>query len=113
MYPWIWLWAPQIYFPWSGSVAQKIEPSTSWFFDAIDPSAGDGRIERRACEIASYGRQLGLITEVLLDSTKEHGALSRSAEESGIVAPSKDAAPDPADAGTEKPASSLSNWLIP
>ncbi|MFO1435603.1 MAG: hypothetical protein U1F34_04305 [Gammaproteobacteria bacterium] len=82
MYPWIWLWAPQLYFPWSGSVAQKIEPNTSWFFDAIDPRAGNGQIERKACEIASYGRQLGLITEVLLESTNEHGSLSSNAEKS-------------------------------
>jgi ABC-type phosphate transport system auxiliary subunit len=55
-----------VHFPWSGSVAQQIEPNTSWFFDAIRPSAGDGEIERRAFEIASYGKQLGLITEAVL-----------------------------------------------
>lgn len=67
MNPWQWSWAPQINLPWSGNVAQQIEPNTSWFFGAIPPEAGNGRIEKRAFEVASYGRQLGLITEVLLE----------------------------------------------
>lgn len=72
MYPWLWLWAPQTHFPLSGSVAQRIEPKT--FFDAIPPSVGDGRVERRAFdEVASYGRQIGLLTEALLDLA-ERGA---------------------------------------
>jgi hypothetical protein len=63
MYPWFWIfWAPHFFFPWSGSVAQRIEPH---LFDAILPEAGDGRIERKAFDVATYGRQLGLITEVL------------------------------------------------
>jgi len=72
MYPWFWIWAPQVHFPWSGSVAQKIEPNTSWFFDAIQPGAGDAEIERKAFDVASYGKQLGLITEVLLGLTRQH-----------------------------------------
>jgi hypothetical protein len=48
-------------------VAQKIDPTTNWFFDAIDANAGNGAIERQAFDVASYGRQLGLITEVLLE----------------------------------------------
>ncbi|WP_020200729.1 MULTISPECIES: hypothetical protein [Cupriavidus] len=64
MFPWIWLWSPNLHFPWSGSVAQRIDPDL--LFNAISPSAGDADIERRAFHIASYGRQLGLITEVLL-----------------------------------------------
>lgn len=67
MFPWLWFWAPQLHFPLSGSVAQRIEPNTNWFFDSIAPQGGNGRIERKAFEVASYGRQLGLITEVLLD----------------------------------------------
>ena len=63
VYPWLMFWAPQLHYPLSGGVAQQIQPS---FFDSIDPSSGDGTIERRAFEIASYGRQLGLITEVLI-----------------------------------------------
>ena len=67
MYPWLWFWAPQFHLPWSGGVAQRIEPNTNWFFDSIPPEAGNGKIEKEAFEIASYGKQLGLITEVLID----------------------------------------------
>ncbi|MFL5438595.1 MAG: hypothetical protein ACJ79W_05500, partial [Myxococcales bacterium] len=44
-----------------------IDPNTSWFFDGISDTAGDKTLERKAFEVASYGRQLGLITEVLID----------------------------------------------
>ncbi len=66
MYPWLWFWAPRLHFPFSGDVAQDIEPNTKWFFDAIRPDAGVASVEKRAFAVASYGRQLGLITEVLL-----------------------------------------------
>jgi len=59
--------SPQVFLPLSGSVAQRIEPNTNWFIDHIDPSAGDAAIEQQAFGVASYGRQLGLIAEVLLD----------------------------------------------
>jgi hypothetical protein len=71
MYPWFWFWAPQFYFPFSGSVAQRIEPDTDWFFDGIRPEAGSGEVERQIFDVASYGRQLGLITEVLLSRTSK------------------------------------------
>jgi hypothetical protein len=67
MNPWLVFWAPQLHLPFGGSVAQRIEPTSNWFFDAIDDSAGDAVVERKAFEVASYGRQLGLITEVLVD----------------------------------------------
>ena len=63
MYPVFWYWAPQFQFPFSGSVAQRIEPD---FFSNIANSAGNGDVEREAFDVASYGRQLGLISEVLL-----------------------------------------------
>jgi len=66
MFPWLWFWAPQIHFPWSGSVAQQIDPDLGWFFGAIRPGAGDATVEREAFEVASYGKQLGLISEALL-----------------------------------------------
>jgi len=66
MVPWLWFWAPQLHFPFSGSVAQNIEPNTTWFSDLIQPPAGDARIEARAFGVASYGKQLGQITDVLL-----------------------------------------------
>ena len=66
MFPWLWIFAPQVHFPWSGSVAQQIAPDTDWFFGSIRPGTGDARIEQQAFEVASYGKQLGLITDVLL-----------------------------------------------
>jgi hypothetical protein len=66
MYPWLWFWAPQFHYPFSGSVAQKIAPDTNWFFDSIPPEAGIGDVERKIFEVASYGRQLGLMAEVVL-----------------------------------------------
>lgn len=77
MYPWLMIWAPNLYFPWSGSVAQKIDPSTNWFFDGINASAGNGRIEKKAFDVASYGRQLGLMAEVLVElADRQEGPLS-------------------------------------
>ena len=67
MFPWLWHWAPQVHLPWSGDVAQRIAPATHWFFQGIQPGAGHPRIEEEAFDVASYGKQLGLITELLLD----------------------------------------------
>jgi hypothetical protein len=71
-----------VHYPWSGGVAQHIAPETDWFFAGIAPSAGDPRIERQAFEIASYGRQLGLITEVLLDLAAQMPPRSAQGRES-------------------------------
>ncbi|HEV2610947.1 MAG TPA: hypothetical protein VGU61_11825 [Noviherbaspirillum sp.] len=81
MYPLFWFWAPQFYFPWSGSVAQRIDPHT--FFDAIRPDAGDPEIERKAFDIATYGKQLGLITEVLL-GIADQGVISPEQQASAL-----------------------------
>ena len=67
MNPWFFFWAPQLTLPFGGNVAQRIEPDTNWFFAGIPATAGDPRIERKAFDVASYGRQLGLITELLMD----------------------------------------------
>ncbi|HEX7983677.1 MAG TPA: hypothetical protein VF616_09190 [Duganella sp.] len=62
-----WNWAPQIHFPWSGGVMQQIDPDLTWFSHWITPGAGNAAIEEKAFNsVASYGKQLGLITEVLL-----------------------------------------------
>jgi hypothetical protein len=82
MYPWLWFWAPQFYFPFSGSVAQRIEPDTRWFFDGIRPEAGNADVERQIFDVASYGRQLGLITEVLLSRTSEDAVAPEQAARS-------------------------------
>ena len=76
MFPWFWIWAPRLNMPWSGDVAQEIEPTTSWFFRGIRPGSGDAAIEEQAFDVASYGRQLGLITDVLLDLAERTGVSS-------------------------------------
>lgn len=67
MLPLFWFWAPTFQWPFSGDMAQKIAPDTSWFFGAIPPKAGKGAIEQKIFETASYGRQLGMMMDVLLD----------------------------------------------
>ena len=61
MFPWFWFWAPQVHWPLSGDVRQRIEPDTNWFFGAIPQAAGHGRIEQKLFETASYGKQLGYL----------------------------------------------------
>jgi hypothetical protein len=70
-----------MYFPWSGDVVQQIDPTTT-FFRGIRPSAGDAEIEEKAFSIASYGTQLGLITEVLIDLAEQVGTKSAKSAES-------------------------------
>jgi hypothetical protein len=82
MFPWFWLWAPRFNYPWSGSVAQEISPDTTWFFGAIKPQAGIGEVEKEIFDVASYGKQLGLITEVLLSLASADAIDSAKAAES-------------------------------
>jgi hypothetical protein len=67
MFPWFWFWAPQLRLPFSGDVAQDIEPRLDWFFAGIKPQAGNAHIERQAFDVATYGDQLGVITRLLLE----------------------------------------------
>lgn len=69
MFPWMWFWSPNFYFPFSGSVLQRIEPETEWFFAGIPAQAGDGKVEKEIFDVASYGRQIGWISEALLGMT--------------------------------------------
>ncbi len=82
MYPWLWFWTPQFHFPFSGSLAQNIEPNTSWFSDLIKPAAGNASIEQKAFGVASYGKQLGQITDVLLELVKSVPVTSPEASQS-------------------------------
>ena len=82
MFPWFWFFAPRIQLPYSGPLSQTVEPNTSWFFGAIPPGAGDGELEGKAFNVASYGRQLGLITEVLLGSIGNDAVDPATARES-------------------------------
>jgi hypothetical protein len=80
MNPWQIFWAPQFHFPFGGSVAQQIEPNTNWFFCAIRPEAGDAVVEQQAFGIASYGKQLGLITDLLLDLAEQSDLSTRKGQ---------------------------------
>lgn len=82
MFPWYWMWAPQIHFPLSGSVEQDISPSLDWFFSGISPEAGIGNIEKGIFEKASYGKQLGMILDVLIPSIDESALKSTEAKKS-------------------------------
>jgi len=79
MFPWFWLWAPQLRLPLSGDVAQDIEPRLDWFFNGIQPQAGNARIEAKAFEVASYGRQLGVITDLLIEMAERMPAQAQAA----------------------------------
>jgi hypothetical protein len=78
MNPWQNVWAPNVNFPWSGSVAQRIDPTANWFFESIDADAGDARIERKAFEKASYGRQIGWLTEIVIALAEENKTIDRT-----------------------------------
>lgn len=92
MFPWLMIWAPQLHFPFSGSVAQQIDPN--WFFGAISPAAGDAQIEKEAWQVASYGRQLGLITEVLIALAEQSAPPKAAAKaQAAGVLPDDGAAP--------------------
>jgi hypothetical protein len=79
MFPWFWLWAPQLRLPFSGDVAQDIEPRLDWFFAGIKPEAGNARIEARAFDVATYGHQLGVITDLLIEMTERLPAEAQAA----------------------------------
>lgn len=86
MWPWFWFLTPNTYFPWngninfplSGSVTQEL--TQSWFDQNIRrDGAGEPVQEQRIFELASYGKQLGIITDILLDLAGTQNAL-KSAE---------------------------------
>jgi hypothetical protein len=81
MLPWFWLnWAPRYDFPLSGNVSQDVD--TDWFFDAINSQAGDGGIEKEVFKNASYGKQIGLLTDVLLSLIDNESVDKARAEKS-------------------------------
>jgi hypothetical protein len=66
MFPWLWIYAPQISWPLSGAVTEAI--STDAFFRGIKPGAGVPAIEQQVFDQASYGKQLGWLTDVLVEA---------------------------------------------
>jgi len=79
MFPWIWLWSPQLHLPFSGDVLQEIEPRLDAFFAGIKPQSGNARIEARAFDVASYGHQLGVITDLLIEMAERLPADAQAA----------------------------------
>lgn len=68
MNPWMpWLSA-MTKLPFGGDVTQAIAPYTNWFSPTIELDfAGDRRIEADVvANVASYGKQLGILTEAVL-----------------------------------------------
>jgi hypothetical protein len=78
MFPWLWIFAPQTYWPLSGAVKQDLSPEA--FFRGIQPGAGVPAIEKRVFEQASYGKQLGWLTDVLVDSVDANALHSEEAQ---------------------------------
>ena len=67
MLPWL---QSNFNFPLSGNVNQRIDPD--WFFGTIDPEVGDSEIEKEIfLKVASYGKQIGMLTEVLISIADE------------------------------------------
>lgn len=76
MFPWLFLWCPQVNFPLSGEVRQRFSPAM--FFESIAPPTGAGTTEAKIFnEVASYGKQLGILNDLVL-SMCEQGAVSES-----------------------------------
>jgi len=61
--PYNWFWSPL-----SGDVSQDFSPMTNWFCPQLEVNyAGDKNIEAKVIsEVASYGKQLGILTEAVL-----------------------------------------------
>ncbi|WP_413111248.1 hypothetical protein [Thaumasiovibrio sp. DFM-14] len=73
MHPWYLWWQRTLNYPLSGNVNQDFQylsPTYEFNF------AGNKEIERKAiCEVASYGKQLGILSDVLIelcDKQKHH-----------------------------------------
>lgn len=65
-------YAPTWHYPYS-NFTQHIAPETDWFFVNVLPGKGDAKTEQKVVrEVASYGRQLGVLTEVVLELTRQH-----------------------------------------
>lgn len=67
MFPWLFFWAtffsPHFNYPLSGAVKQAF--SQDAFFGSIDPTAGNGNVEQVIFNFASYGRQIGMLTDAV------------------------------------------------
>lgn len=68
MNPWF-PWQGLYKWPLSGDVIQDIAPSTSWLSPQFEINfAGDRQVETKVvADVASYGKQLGILSEALLE----------------------------------------------
>ncbi len=82
MFPWLWIYAPQIAWPLSGAVTEAF--STDAFFRGIKPGAGVPAIERQVFEQASYGKQLGWLMDVVVAAI-DPAALRSPAAQASLV----------------------------
>lgn len=64
MFPWFWIWTPRFDFPLSGNVTQDV--ATDWFFSGIRSKAGNAALEKAIFNHATYGKQLGVVTDALV-----------------------------------------------
>jgi hypothetical protein len=71
MWPWMWInYAPNYRLAGTGDWAQQVDTNT--VMEALTRSgSADPAVERKAIDIASYGRQLGWISDVLLGRDAE------------------------------------------
>lgn len=69
MYPWMNPWLYMFKTPWSGDLSQDIAPVTTWFSPQLEFNfAGNKKIEADIiAEVASYGRQLGILSDAVLE----------------------------------------------
>jgi hypothetical protein len=64
MFPWLFFWTPQVNWPLSGAVRQHISQDT--LFDSIEPTAGDGTLEKAIFNVSSYGTQIGMLSDIVM-----------------------------------------------
>ena len=73
MNPWMTPWWALMQLPFSGDVTQDNSPLTNWWSPQIEFNfAGKRRVEADiVANAVSYGAQLGVLTDVLVELTKE------------------------------------------
>ena len=79
MFPWLWINTTDLRFPLSGEVDQDLSTT---FFNGIKPGAGTPAIEKQVFDQASYGKQLGWLTDILLGAIDDKALRTPEARES-------------------------------
>jgi heterodisulfide reductase subunit C len=76
MFPIVEWWKGFLEFPLSGDVSQWIAPVTSWFSPNIALNVGNTQIEQEVVrEVATYGKQLGVLSDLVLKMAEGNEAL--------------------------------------